>query len=27
VRTLVCSAEPGDCPAGATCIEAQHHCR
>ncbi len=27
VRTLVCSAEPGDCPAGVTCIEAQHHCR
>ena len=27
VRTLVCSAEPGDCPAGATCVEAQHHCR
>ncbi len=27
VRTLVCSGEPGDCPASTTCVEARHRCR
>jgi pimeloyl-ACP methyl ester carboxylesterase len=27
VRKLVCGGETGDCPAGAMCVEARHHCR
>jgi len=27
IRSLICSDEPGDCPAGTMCVAARHHCR